>query len=72
MVRVLLMAAFPLEDLIPSNLKGGKSKTGGSSERRSACDKETMGVIFVAVKKRFPNVSRGALGEFQAWGMKNA
>ncbi|KTF74820.1 hypothetical protein cypCar_00046524, partial [Cyprinus carpio] len=27
MVRVLLMAAFPLEVLIHSNLKGGKSKT---------------------------------------------
>ncbi|KAL3981283.1 hypothetical protein ACER0C_017356 [Sarotherodon galilaeus] len=37
MVRVLLMAAFPLEVLIHSNLK-------------------------VAVRKRFPNVSRGALG----------
>ncbi|XP_026093248.1 uncharacterized protein LOC113065928 [Carassius auratus] len=62
MVRVLLMAAFPLEVLIHSNLKGGKSKTDGSAERRHALDKETMGAIFVAVKRRFPNVSRGALG----------
>ncbi|XP_077063424.1 uncharacterized protein LOC143715477 isoform X1 [Siphateles boraxobius] len=46
MVRVLLMAAFPLEVLIQSNLKGGKSKTDGSTERRSALDKETMGAIF--------------------------
>ncbi|XP_051535379.1 uncharacterized protein LOC127430014 isoform X1 [Myxocyprinus asiaticus] len=61
MVRALLMAAFPLEVLIHSNLKGGMSKTDCGAER-SALDKDTMAAIYVAVKKRFPNVSRGALG----------
>ncbi|XP_051534723.1 uncharacterized protein LOC127429642 [Myxocyprinus asiaticus] len=62
MVRVLLMAAFPLEVLIHSNLKGGMSKTDCGAERRSALDKDTMAATYVAVMKRFPNVSRGALG----------
>ncbi|CAI5669948.1 unnamed protein product [Oreochromis niloticus] len=62
MVRVLLMAAFPLEVLIQSNLKGGHSKTDIGAERRTALDKETMTAIYMAVRKRFPNVSRGALG----------
>ncbi|KAF4114053.1 uncharacterized protein LOC131539513 isoform X2 [Onychostoma macrolepis] len=62
MVRVLLMATFPLEVLIHSNLKGGQSKTDIGAERRTALDKETMAAIYVAVRKRFPNVSRGALG----------
>nr|XP_055059186.1 uncharacterized protein LOC129442896 [Misgurnus anguillicaudatus] len=62
MVRVLLMAAFPLDVLIHSNLKGGKSKTNNGSDRRSALDKATMAAIYMAVKKRFPNVSNGALG----------
>ncbi|XP_056625803.1 uncharacterized protein LOC130438063 isoform X2 [Triplophysa dalaica] len=60
MVRALLMAAFPLEVLIHSNLKGGKSKTDSVAERRSALDKYTMAAIYI--KKRFPNVSKGALG----------
>ncbi|XP_026017162.1 uncharacterized protein LOC113018320 [Astatotilapia calliptera] len=62
MVRVLLMAVFPLEVLIQSNLKGGHSKTDIGAERRTALDKETMTAIYMAVRKRFPNVSRGALG----------